>query len=109
MMDKNEVFLQTIRENRYPLEYVKNLLTCPEVSVNFASLLNQQTALHIAARQGDVDIMKLLFSHGAHVNQGTVDLMTPLHEACLNGHPDAVNILIAEGADVCIHKQCQTT
>ncbi|PFX34231.1 ankyrin repeat and SOCS box protein 13-like [Stylophora pistillata] len=98
-MDKSEAFKQIIRENRYPPEYIKNLLACLEVSINYGSGLNQQTALHIAARQGDVDMMKMLISQGAYVNQGTVDLMTPLHEACLNGHTEAVNLLIAEGAD----------
>ena len=99
-MDSNEILLQAIIENRHPLGYIKNLLARPEVSVNFANPRNQQTALHIAARQGDVDLIKLLLSHGAHVNGGTVDLMTPLHEACFGGHPEAVDILISEGAEV---------
>lgn len=99
MMDSNEFLLQTIRDNRHSLEYIKNLLSCKEVSVNFVSPHNQQTALHIAARHGDVELIKLLVSFGAHINGGTVDLMTPLHEACLGGHPDVVDVLIAEGAD----------
>lgn len=102
MMDSNEFLLQTIRDNRHSLEYIKNLLSCKEVSVNFVSPHNQQTALHIAARHGDVELIKLLVSFGAHINGGTVDLMTPLHEACLGGHPEVVDVLIAEGADVCI-------
>ena len=101
MTDSNEILLQTIQDNRHPLEYIKNLLACSEASVNFANPRNHQTALHIAAQRGDIDLIKLLFSYGAHVNGGTVDLMTPLHEACLGGHPEAVDILIAEGADVC--------
>jgi len=43
-----------------------------------------------------------MVSFGVHINGGTVDLMTPLHEACLGGHPEVVDVLIAEGADVCI-------
>ena len=42
----------------------------------------------------------MLVSFGAH--GGTVDLMTALHEAYLGGHPEVVDVLIAEGADVCI-------
>ena len=99
-MNSNEILLQAVIENRHPLGYIKNLLASPEVSVNFANPRNHQTALHIAAMQGDVDLIKLLLSHGAHVNYGTVDLMTPLHEACFGGHPEAVDILISEGAEV---------
>ncbi|XP_078369529.1 uncharacterized protein LOC144653414 [Oculina patagonica] len=99
MMDSNEILFQTIRDNRHTLEYVKNLLACKELSVNFSNPHDQQTALHIAARRGDADLLKLLCSYGAYVNGGTVDLMTPLHEACLGGHPEVVDILIAEGAD----------
>ena len=105
-MDSNEFFLQAIRDNVHPLEYIKNLLACKEVSVNFANPISQQTALHIAAGRGDVELIKLLVSFGAHINSGTVDLMTSLHEACLGGHPEAVDVLIAEGADVCIIHCC---
>lgn len=107
-MESNEFFLQAIRDNGHSLEYIKNLLPCKEVSVNFANPLNQQTALHIAARRGDVELIKLLVSFGAHINSGTVDLMTPLHEACLGGHPEVVDVLIAEGADVCIIHRCMS-
>jgi len=101
-MDSNEFLLQAIRDNSHSLEYIKNLLACKEVSVNFVNPHNQQTALHVAARRGDVELIKLLVSFGAHINGGTVDLMTPLHEACLGGYPEVVDVLIAEGANVCI-------
>ena len=99
-MESNELFLRTVSENRYPLGYIKNLLASPDVSVNFANPHNHQTALHIAARRGDIEVIKLLLSCGAHVNSGTVDLMTPLHEASFGGHPEAVDILLSEGAEV---------
>jgi len=83
-------------------KFIRHLLACKEVSVNFANPVNQQTTLHIAARRGDVELIKLLVSFAAHVNDGTVDLMTPLHEPCLGGHPEVVDVLIAKGADVCI-------
>lgn len=101
MMDPSEILLQTISENSHPLACIKNLLACPDISVNFAHPRNHQTALHIAAQQGNVNLINLLLSYGAHVNGGTVDLMTPLHEASFGGHPQAVETLIAEGAEVC--------
>ena len=99
-MDPNETLFQAINENRHPLQYIKSILARPDVSVNFANPRNHQTALHVAAKRGDVDLLKLLISCGAHVNGGSVDLMTPLHEACFGGHPAAVSILISEGAEV---------
>lgn len=98
-MDPNETLFQAINENRHPLQYIKSILARPDVSVNFANPRNHQTALHVAAKRGDVDLLKLLISCGAHVNGGSVDLMTPLHEACFGGHPAAVSILISEGAE----------
>ena len=99
-MDSNAIFLQTVRENRHALGYIKSLLERPGVSVNFPSPYTHQTALHIAANQGRGDVIYLLLSYGAHVNGSTADLMTPLHEACLCGHAGAVKILVDEGAEV---------
>ena len=44
MMDSNELLLQVIRDTRHTLEYIRNLLACKDVSVNFANPVNQQTA-----------------------------------------------------------------
>ena len=82
-MDPNELLLQTINENRHPLQYIGKMLARPDVSVNFANPRNHETALHVAAKRGDVELLKLLISLGAHVNSGTVDFMTPLTEFLL--------------------------
>ena len=59
-----------------------------------------QTALHIAARQGDVDGVELLLQRGASPNVVTTDLNTPLHGAAREGHDNVASVLIAHGANM---------
>ncbi|KAL8808758.1 MAG: hypothetical protein Q9200_004043, partial [Gallowayella weberi] len=67
--------------------------------------------LHIAALQGNPDIVQLLVDHHTDPNIKTsirgegderryAGLKTPLHWACLMGHEDCVRILIDNKADV---------
>lgn len=48
-----------------------------------------------------IQLMILLFQ-GWPVNLVTVDHVSPLHEACLGGHPACVNLLLRHGALVSI-------
>jgi len=61
-----------------------------------------QTALHIAARQGDVDGVELLLQRGAAPNSVTSDLNTPLHAAAREGHDNVANALIAHAANMAL-------
>lgn len=62
--------------------------------------------LNDAARNGDVARMEHLISKGANpvivpsFADGAVKGFTPLFEAVIAGHPDAVAFLISKGADV---------
>ncbi|KAL8649382.1 MAG: hypothetical protein Q9226_005596 [Calogaya cf. arnoldii] len=67
--------------------------------------------LHLAAMQGNPDIVQLLIDHGADINIATSlrgDDMerkyngqrTPLHWACDRGHESCVRLLIKHGAEV---------
>lgn len=58
----------------------------------------QQTALHIAARLGDVEGARLLLSNGADCNLLTRDHYTPLHIAVKDGHDDVIKLLLDYGA-----------
>ena len=57
------------------------------------------TALHFAAREGNLWISQLLIDRGAFVSAEAINNITPLHLAALNGHPDVVDVLLKEGAD----------
>jgi uncharacterized protein len=58
------------------------------------------TALHWAALQDDVEMLRLLLAARANVNATTRDgAITPLLLACANGNPEAVEALLKAGAN----------
>lgn len=56
--------------------------------------------LHIAARQGDLEMVTSLILNGTDVNVITERKYTPLHWASYYGHLDVINFLIDNGADI---------
>jgi ankyrin repeat protein len=58
------------------------------------------SSLHLAARQGHIDVAEALLAAGADVNQRTTgDKTTPLIIAIINGHFDLARQLLDKGAD----------
>jgi serine protease inhibitor/ankyrin repeat protein len=57
------------------------------------------TALHYAARDGQVRAAELLVAGGANVNAKTDSGMTPLHQAVRGGHYGIAELLLDAGAD----------
>lgn len=58
------------------------------------------TPLRAAAASGNVECMHILIKSGADIEAKNVYGNTPLHIACLNGHADAVTVLIVNAANV---------
>ena len=58
------------------------------------------SALHEAAKSGDVEQIKSLISEGADVNRRDSNQWTALHEAAHNGKIEAARLLISNGAEV---------
>jgi len=56
------------------------------------------TALHYAAINGDVELVKYLIKYGANVNQTTGEGSTPLYLAQLGNHEEIVKLLKSAGA-----------
>lgn len=54
--------------------------------------------IHYAAREGLVENLKVLLSHGAKINAKSEKGMTPLHLAVINNREGAVKYLMLEGA-----------
>jgi ankyrin repeat protein/L-ascorbate metabolism protein UlaG (beta-lactamase superfamily) len=71
------------------------LAEVPDEADQFSSL-----PLHLAARNGHMEIVKLLLDAGTDVDCGDSDESTPLHVAALRRHQDIVAFLLAKGADV---------
>ena len=75
------------------------------------------TALHYAARNNHVDLVRFLISNGACVNCSTrAGGDTPLHRAVYMGNLEIVQCLVGNGASIllqnndgqiCLHKACQ--
>ena len=58
------------------------------------------SALHHAAREGQIEAAVALIDGGANINQRSADGSTPLVQALLNGRYDLALVLIQKGADV---------
>ncbi|UIP92743.1 ankyrin repeat domain-containing protein [Wolbachia endosymbiont of Anopheles demeilloni] len=61
---------------------------------------DQNTLLHIAARNDLVKIAELLIKKGGNVNTADQDGFTPLHCATINGHEEIVELLLEKRANV---------
>jgi ankyrin repeat protein len=58
------------------------------------------TALHFAAREGQMDAVRELVTGGANINlQSGSDRTPPMTEAIINGHLDIAKFLLEHGAD----------
>lgn len=67
------------------------------------------TLLHIAARTGQLDEMKVLIAHGSCVNCIGDLGNTPLHQAAMGGKTDAVKLLLKSGANPQIKNEFDQT
>jgi ankyrin repeat protein len=68
-----------------------------------------QTALHLAARLGRTDAVKVLLAAGADPNSGDNLNDTPLHLAAENGRIEVVKLLLAHGARLDLQNKARQT
>jgi ankyrin repeat protein len=70
---------------------------------SYAELVSQ--ALHIAARNGHIDVARFLLEKGADINCRGFFGAPGLHWAAINGHKPMVEFLVAHGADLTLRDQ----
>ena len=59
-----------------------------------------ETALHYAAKSGNQVMVGMLLDHKADPNIQSVSAkLSPLHEACIFGHPETIIMLVKNGAN----------
>uniref|UniRef100_A0A672MAL1 Ankyrin 2 n=1 Tax=Sinocyclocheilus grahami TaxID=75366 RepID=A0A672MAL1_SINGR len=78
----------------FVLEYLKggvDISTCNQNGLN---------ALHLAAKEGHVDMVQELLGRGSSVDSATKKGNTALHIASLAGQGEVVKILVKRGADI---------
>ncbi|MGD9331289.1 MAG: ankyrin repeat domain-containing protein [Desulfobacterales bacterium] len=90
-------FVDAVRENR--IDEVRSFLQ-QGVDVDAQDMFEGNTGLHWAARQGLVEMARLLIDYGANPNARSDDNKTPLHMAAMEGQKELLVILIAHRANV---------
>ncbi len=67
------------------------------------------TALHYAASNGHVDVIKMLLENHAYIDAESPNGSTPLMMASMYGNPQSVKLLLEEGADPLLKNQIGLT
>lgn len=88
-------FLDAVRDGS--LADAKVIFEVKRVDPN-SCLGGRETALHISAKNGHLELCKFLLEVGANVNQKDGRLKIPLHLACSSGHLDVVKLLVQAGS-----------
>jgi len=78
---------------------VAKLVMRADIDLNHRDKMYGWTPMHIAAREGNSDIIQLLLKKGANPNAKDNLGQTPLHRAAQRGHKQIVNYCLSSGAD----------
>lgn len=81
------------------LQLLKDLIAKEGADIN-ASLSRGDKAIHVAAREGNCEAIKLLLANDANINAKSNDGSTALHIACAQRHTQVCQLLIEERANL---------
>ena len=85
------------------LNMFKNLCGNNPLSMNHVSdagIIHMKRAIHYAARNGHIDIVKYIVNNGVPANINDNFGKNPLHYACKNGNISIVEFLIGHGSNI---------
>ncbi|XP_045463961.1 ankyrin-3-like isoform X4 [Harmonia axyridis] len=101
--DSNTSFLRAARAGQ--LDKIKEYLDTGIVKDINTSNANGLNALHLAAKDGHIEIVQELLKRGAIVDAATKKGNTALHIASLAGQEEVVKILVQNGASLNVQSQ----
>src|SRR5205814_2369905 len=78
---------------------IATLLIKAGADIHIKMSISKAVPIHFAAREGQLEITKMLLDYGSHVNQVCISSATPLHFAAEKGHMDIIKLLLTRGAD----------
>lgn len=79
---------------------MRNIKRLMELGANIFKTTNRRiSAVHLAARNGDTEVVRLLLQHDVNANQGAIYGFNPLMLAAGKGCLDSVTLLLDNGAD----------
>ena len=81
-------------------DLVRFLVTEFKLNLNARGFFDDVTPLHLASRNGHVEVAQVLLEHGADVDARDISKWTPLRHALDKGHVEAARVLIENGGDV---------
>ena len=87
-----------ILDQQIAYQTVDTILNLNQVIIDITNSQGD-TALNLAVRYGNIQIVRLLIQQHANINTANHFGDTPLHTAAILGLPDIVNLLLAAGAD----------
>lgn len=96
LIQKRESILDLVEQ--YQIEQIRYYINQKMARINERRKITRDTPLHLAARKGRLDIVKLLIKAGARINAANRDRHLPLHVAALAGKTEVVNLLLAAGS-----------
>ncbi|KAK8518071.1 hypothetical protein V6N13_027560 [Hibiscus sabdariffa] len=82
-------------------DLVKELMTCYDIVLAGIKARNGYDAFHIAAKQGDLEVLKILMEANVDLSMTSDSYnTTALHTAASQGHAEVVSFLLEEGDNV---------
>ena len=96
----NELWLSAITQGN--LSFLQDLTQEQTMSRLTTTQSNTNTPLHIAAQEGQIEIIELLLKLGANINHIGENGRTPLHAAVAFKEPKATRTLLENNADITI-------